>query len=95
MANYLPDWQAYLECICSSKSHVVVLEYDKEWGCTLHFQGNQFQGFWKRLWIAAKFVFGVRRGYTFWDGSIIRKEDAPLIRAWLDQADQNGWGDVQ
>lgn len=93
MANDLPEWQAYMECCCSSKSHLVSLEYDREWGLTMNFQANQFQGFWKRLWIALKFVCGIRSGYTFWDGVIVRKEDVPKFEEWLDQAKKHGYGD--
>lgn len=87
-----PAWEEKIECICSSKQHMVVLEYDPEWGLALHFQGNQFQNIWKRMWVALKFVFGVRRGYSFWDNAVVRKEDAVKFRNWLDQAEKNGYG---
>lgn len=85
-------WEAKLECVCSTKSHMVVLEYDQEWGMCIHVQANQFQSFFKRVWVALRFVFGVRRGYSFWDNTILKKEDAVKVKEWLALAEKNGYG---
>ena len=83
--GYKPDWSAYLECECSSKEHLVVLEYDKEWGLTLNVQVRQWKGFWRRVWQAIKYVFKGETGQQFWDGMIVRTEDIPKIQEWIDK----------
>jgi len=46
---------------------------------------NQFHGFWARLWIAIKYVFGYRSKYGEFDVVNIRYEDVPRMKAILDK----------
>ena len=85
-------WKAYLECQCSSKEHLFVLEYDEELGLMISQQACQWRGFFKRCWQALKYVFGQKQGECCWDTSMVRPEDVSKVRRWLQHVDDHGPG---
>lgn len=83
-------WKAYLECQCSSKEHLFVLEYDEDLGMIISQQAHQWQGFFRRCRQALKYVFG--KQCMGWDTSMLRSEDLPKVKEWLNLAERHGLG---
>jgi len=83
----------YLECQCSSKEHLAVLEYDSDLGLMLSLQAYQWRGFFKRCIQALKYVFGQSQGELCWDTCMIKPEDLPKIKQWLQMAEDHGLGE--
>lgn len=79
----------YLECACHSEEHTLKFVCDPESQelfamVFLH----QYRGFWKKLWMAIRYVFGYKSKFGHWDCFILRPEDAPRLRVLLDQLEQ-------
>lgn len=75
----------YLECQCFSKEHLVVLEFDEDFGLAIYVQMYQWQNIFKRLMLAFKYVFGgmSHMGTCRWDSALIKYEDISKIRTLL------------
>lgn len=84
-------WKAYLECECGRKEHLVCLEYDSELGPSISFQLSHHLGFFRRLVAAAKYAMG-RNDCGSWDCCLIRKDDIPTLRRWMQNVDDHGPG---
>lgn len=75
-------WKTYLECQCSTKAHLICLEYDEELGLAVSVQLNQWRGFFKRLLEAFKYVF-FKPYCGSWDTCMIRPDDIGKVRQWV------------
>jgi hypothetical protein len=83
----------YIECDCSSKCHLVVAEFDPEFGMTLFYQHCNWKGFWKRVWTAIKYVFQVGRDHSMgWDCTTMNEENCQKMQRMLDLAKASGYG---
>lgn len=80
------DGTHYFECECGADEHTLRFILDKEDGILYtHIYLNHYLPWWKRAWRAIRYVFGYRCRYGHWDSWLIRAEDAPRLRALLDE----------
>lgn len=79
----------YFECTCNSDEHRLVFEIDEGdkdfqpevWaGAFLH----SYHGFFKRIRVAIKYVFGYKCKYGHFDCFTMKPEDAPRFKALVD-----------
>jgi len=88
----------YFECTCDSDEHRLVFQIDDtedDWppevwaGAFLH----TYKGFFKRIWVAIKYVFGYKCKYGHFDCFTLKPEDAPRFKQMLEQytARHNRW----
>lgn len=75
------DGTHYFDCTCGSNEHTLKFTLEKEDGelYTSVFL-NQYRGFFKRLWIGIKYVFGYKCEYGHWDCWILDRDDAERLR---------------
>jgi hypothetical protein len=80
----------YFECSCSWEAHTLHFSYhpwdsDKELYTHIHL--TTYHGFFKRLWLAIKYVFSFGDPCPFghWDCWNLRKEDAFRLRNLIDK----------
>lgn len=65
----------YFQCDCSSQEHTVGVTFDIEnKEMTLEVQLARFKGFFGRLWLATKYVFGYQCKYGHWDVATMNEE---------------------
>ena len=76
----------YLECACHSEEHTLKFVYDPEARelFTMVFL-HQYRSFWQRLWVAVRYAFGYKSRFGHWDCFILKPEDAPRLRALVDE----------
>lgn len=66
-------------CDCSSREHQIVFEYDFDDNLIYaHIHLTQY-GFWKRLKMGIKYIFGYKCRYGHWDEFIWRVEHADKL----------------
>lgn len=73
-------------CECRSPEHQMILEWDFEDKfiyCSIHL--NPVGGFWKRLKLALRYLFGYRSRYGHWDEFIFGKEQINVLRKFIDR----------
>lgn len=81
----------YIECQCSHRGHLLVLDYDSDIGLTVHTQLNYYQSLWKRIRNAVRFVLKLDKSDCCgWDETILRDADVAKVREWLSLYDQFG-----
>jgi hypothetical protein len=75
----------YIECSCSDASHVVRISSDLEdKELVIEVQLQPIYGFFKRIWLAIKYVFGYSNPYGHWDCTLLNRFQVDeLIRATL------------
>lgn len=81
-----------IHCQCSSDEHHLVYRFDPDertiyTSVYLH----QYRGFWKRVWVAVKYVFGYQSKYGAWDcvdmgPEQVKQLHALTVHALKDQA---------
>ena len=79
------DNEILLLCDCSSAEHQLIVSWDnddKEVYVRVHLAN--YDGFWRRLWHAVKYVFGYKSRYGAFDEVILRKEDADNLQKVVD-----------
>ena len=80
-----------LLCKCGDPSHHLIMFYnhiDKEVYVTVHL--NDKYNFFKRIWVALKYVFGRKRSiYGDFDDIILRTEDAHKLQYAVDILESN------
>ena len=78
------DGTEYFECVCGSEEHTLVFTLcvgdieEKEIYTSVFL--NQYRGFFGRLWVAIKYLFGYKCRFGHWDTFILRNEDAVRLR---------------
>ena len=70
----------HFECACSSPDHLIRFVYfpeDDNLASDLYIdvQLNNTYSFFKRIWLAIKYICGYTKKYGHWDCSIIKPED--------------------
>lgn len=76
------DGTEFFECACGSDEHTLRFTLsldDDEPELYTHVYLRNWQGFWKRCWIALKYVCGYTSKYGHWDCFIMRPEDAARL----------------
>ena len=75
------------ECTCSTFDHNVRFETDNELGSiTISVPLNHWLPWWKRLWLAVKYVLGRTERYGHYDTVELNPHDYDRIRALLDDS---------
>lgn len=80
----------YYDCSCYSADHTIRYTYVPELDpsdSTLYVdvQLNQWRNWFKRVWVAIKYVFGYKCKYGHWDCALITKEDAKRLIKLLEK----------
>lgn len=65
----------YFQCDCSSQEHTLGIEFDtEEKEVCFHVQLSQYRGFFGRLVVAVKYLFGYECKYGHWDTVLMNEE---------------------
>lgn len=84
-------------CGCESPEHQIIFAHEKiENKGHPHYEDDfyvevhlhQYRSFFKRLWVAVKYVFGYHCKYGHWDTTIFTKEDATKLKDFLEKYEQ-------
>ena len=59
--------EKFLSCECHSDEHTLRFAYDEDGDLYTSVYLNQYRGFWKRVLVAIKYVFGYKSRYGDWD----------------------------
>ena len=86
----MEDETEYFECECGSDEHRLIFTYEhaeRDWpaGITASVFLHQYNGFWKRCWIAIKYIFGYKCKYGHFDTFMLRHEDAKRLKNLVDK----------
>jgi hypothetical protein len=83
----------YVECECHSVEHVVRYTFypddalydpaDRLVYVTMFL--NQYRSFWKRIWVAIKYVFGYKCKYGHFDCTMVNVDEATNLRNFLNE----------
>lgn len=90
MINQQLDIFENFECICTSDEHRLSFRLQNfnagnDDDCPdqvelyISIFLNNYQSFWKRIWIAMKYIFGYKCQYGHWDQWSLRHEDADKL----------------
>lgn len=75
------DGTEYFECSCGSDEHTIRFVLDKKdkeiYLCVFL---NQYRPWWKRIWIALKYVFGYKCKYGHWDNWTMVSTDVERLQ---------------
>ncbi len=76
----------FFDCQCHSDEHVLRFVLDREHRelYTSIFL-DPLHPWWKRLWLAARYVLGRKSSYGHWDCWLMLPDDARRLRALLDE----------
>jgi hypothetical protein len=79
-----PLTPVYFECACHSPEHTLRFSWDDEDNCfyTEVFLNNYYR-FFKRLWVAIKYVCGYKCRYGHFDCFILQEKDAEKLTQLL------------
>ncbi len=72
----------FFECSCYSDEHTlkIVLDADRDYPeLTTSVYLNNYHSFFKRFWMAFKYVFGYECKYGHWDCFILKPQDADRL----------------
>ena len=83
--------ELFLGCTCLSPEHQMVLgfytdeedELDKELYVTFYL--SQWRSFFKRVWVAVRYVFGYKSRYGEWDCINFDKQKANELTRFIDK----------
>lgn len=82
----LPLEAQFFDCECHSPEHTLRFAWDDEDNqIYTEVYLSQYRNFFKRLWVALKYVFGYRCKYGHWDCFLMQSKDAERLRALLDK----------
>ena len=80
------DSQKIFICECNSYCHQTIFWYDKE-DKQLHFTTHliTYRNFFKRLWVAIRYLFGYKSNYGDWDTFLFKPLDEAKLLAYLNK----------
>jgi hypothetical protein len=88
----MSDGSEFFECSCYSDEHTlrIMLDDDPDYpelytSVFLNNYNTGFLGFFKRVWIAIKYVFGYKSKYGHWDCFNLRRGDADRLIATVEK----------
>lgn len=65
----------YFQCQCASQEHTIGITFDiKEKEMTFEVQLAKYHGFFGRVFLAIKYIFGYECKYGHWDVTIMNEE---------------------
>ncbi len=77
------------ECTCLTFDHNVRFEVDNEIGTiSISVPLNHWLPWWKRIWLAIKYVFGKTQRYGHYDTIQLNPNDYEKIKTILDQSEK-------
>jgi len=78
--------ELYLSCDCSCDEHTLRFQIDEEEGYiyTSVYLKTWF-GFFQRVWVALKYIFGLSNNYGHFDCFMMSENDIPVMRELLDK----------
>lgn len=77
----------YIECDCHSDEHVLRFAIDSDDGeLYLSTFLHHYQAWYKRVWIAVKYVFGYKSKYGHFDCTVMSGDNLYRLREVCDQA---------
>ena len=80
----------YTACNCGSPDHIVRFSYDNEMEgdelCWIEVQLRQWRPFWKRIYVAIRYVLGYESRYGHWDCATIDLKEGRKLRNFLNSA---------
>lgn len=82
-----------VECSCGTHGHMLVLEYDDEFGGAVYMQMNTHLGFWGRLKSAVRYVFD-KEGPHHWHETLVNKDNFKEFKAWVEEIEKKGFGEI-
>lgn len=71
-------------CQCGMPHGVTIFEKD-DCGITLHFQLSAFVPWWKRLWLAMRYVCYANTKATFWDCVVLSDKSLPHLKGMIEE----------
>jgi hypothetical protein len=77
MKNYKKIEYHYVECLCSSCEHVIRFVFDpnEDYGdIWTEIYLNHYHKWYKRIWIAIKYIFGYQSKFGAFDCTLIKPE---------------------
>ena len=67
-------------CACHSSEHQILTEYDEKYNqIYVQIHLSTHKNFFKRIWVAIKYVFGYKSRYGEWDNIIIDKDNYHIL----------------
>ena len=82
----------YIECSCSTPEHTIRFIYEED----VHIKDTvylcvflQHFPFFKRIWIAIKYIFGYKCIYGHFDEAVLNKEGIDKLRNFLEKIKTN------
>lgn len=79
----------HIVCSCHSPEHIVEFVVNDEpddpdlfW---VQVQLRQWRPWWKRVWVALRYVFGYQCRYGHWDSASVSREEATKLRDYLNR----------
>lgn len=73
----------FFKCSCESSEHTIMFELDQfdpeDVELSIFVFLNQYRGFFRRLLIAIKYLFGYKCRYGHWDSVILKSEDTDRL----------------
>lgn len=83
-----------INCDCYYPEHGLRMTYfddDDDYGLIIEVHLTTYKNFFKRIWVALRYVFGYRCRYGEWDEVIVQPESAQEIAQFLTKyADSKG-----
>lgn len=75
----------YFDCECHSPEHILRVMYDEDdkennWDCIyIDFQFYPSRNVFKRIFIAFKYIFGIKSNNSPWEDMILKRKDVPRL----------------
>lgn len=83
---YVREKDEVFVCECNSYEHQFIFLYDEEDNeLFLSVHLSTYLNFWKRLWYAAKYVFGYKSRFGEFDNTIVRYEDLNRLKEYANK----------
>ena len=75
------DGTYFYECACGSDEHTIRFTLNKaEKEVYLSVFLNQYRPWWKRVYVAIRYIFGYKCRYGHWDNWLMDENDAVRLR---------------
>ena len=83
----------YFECACHSTEHTLRFVWDDSEN-TIYTEVflHQYRNFFKRIWVALRYVFGYKCRYGHWDCFLLNPEDAARLKAMTEKVESSHRG---
>lgn len=79
----MPEDKIYIECSCGSPEHLLKFERDEDY--VYVFVLLTTDGFFKRVWVALKYIFGYKCRYGHFDEILLSKDSVRHLSEFLNK----------